>query len=239
MWAFPLAAAMIALVFAAFLVRQFASRRRPFQAVWAVALAMYAAASFAMFLGVLNEWSTAEYRVYWLFGAILNVPFLTMGEIYLLFKRRIITDLVLVALLFLSAFAISQVRTAPLNVDALAQDLPLGRDVFGKAALPYRLAQLYAYPAYFLLVAGCLWSAWRIRGRADLTDRFFGTLGIAGGATIVAIASGVGAGFEVVPLFSVGLALGIAVMFWGFLRVSRPVAAASTMGASRRPVSSP
>ena len=228
MWAFPLAAALIALVFAASLVRQFASRRRPFQAVWAVALAMYAAASFAMFLGVLDGWTTAEYRVYWLFGAILNVPFLMMGELYLLIKRRTITDLLLVILLFLAALATSQVRTASLNVDALMKDLPLGKDVFGHGALPYRLAQLYAYPAYVLLVAGCLWSAWRMRGRVELTERFFGTLGIAAGATIVAIASGVGAGLDVVPLFSVGLALGIAVMFWGFLRVSRPVAASSS-----------
>jgi hypothetical protein len=38
----------------------------------------------------------------------------------------------------------------------------------------------------------------------------------------------VGAGLDVVPLFSVGLALGIAVMFWGFLRVSRPVDASSS-----------
>jgi hypothetical protein len=233
MWAFPLAAALIALVFAASLVRQFVSRRRPFQAVWAVALAMYAAASFAMFLGVLDGWTTGEYRVYWLFGAILNVPFLTMGELYLLIKRRTITDLLLVVLLFLAALATSQVRTASLNVNALMKDLPLGKDVFGQGALPYRLAQLYAYPAYVLLVAGCLWSAWRMRGRADLTERFFGTLGIAAGATIVAIASGVGAGLDVVPLFSVGLALGIAVMFWGFLRVSRPVDASSSTLAPR------
>ena len=233
MWAFPLAAALIALVFAASLVRQFASRRRPFQAVWAVALAMYATASFAMFLGVLDGWTTGEYRVYWLFGAILNVPFLTMGELYLLIKRRMITDLLLVVLLFLAALATSQVRTASLNVDALMKDLPLGKDVFGQGALPYRLAQLYAYPAYVLLVAGCLWSAWRMRGRAELTERFFGTLGIAAGATIVAIASGVGAGLDVVPLFSVGLTLGIAVMFWGFLRVSRPVDASSSTLAPR------
>jgi hypothetical protein len=233
MWAFPLAAALIALVFAASLVRQFASRRRPFQAVWAVALAMYAAASFAMFLGVLDGWTTGEYRVYWLFGAILNVPFLTMGELYLLIKRRTITDLLLVVLLFLAAVATSQVRTASLNGDALMKDLPLGKDVFGHGALPYRLAQLYAYPAYVLLVAGCLWSAYRMRGRAELTERFLGTLGIAAGATIVAIASGVGAGLDVVPLFSVGLALGIAVMFWGFLRVSRPVAAPSSTPARR------
>jgi hypothetical protein len=224
MWVFPLAASLIALAFAALLVRQFVSRRRPYQAAWAAALLMFAAASFAMFLGVLDVWSTAEYRVYWLFGAILNVPFLTMGELYLLIKRRTVADLLLVLLLFASAFATSQVRTAPLHLAALSKDLPLGKDVFGDGTLPYRLAQLYAYPAYVLLVAGCLWSAWRMRGRTDLADRFYGTLGIAAGATIVAIGSGVGAGLDVVPLFSVGLALGIAVMFWGFLRVSRPAA---------------
>ncbi len=59
-----------------------------------------------------------------------------------------------------------------------------------------------------------------MRRKPELRDRFLGTLGIAVGATIVAIGSGVGAGLDVVPVFSVDLALGIAVMFWGFLRAS-------------------
>jgi hypothetical protein len=62
-----------------------------------------------------------------------------------------------------------------------------------------------------------------MRGRPELRNRFLGTLGIAVGATLVAIGSGVGAGLDVVPVFSIGLAAGIAVMFWGFLRASRPV----------------
>jgi hypothetical protein len=49
-----------------------------------------------------------------------------------------------------------------------------------------------------------------------------GTSLIAAGATIVAIGSGIGAGLNVVPVFSVGLLLGIAVMFWGFVLASRP-----------------
>ena len=47
-------------------------------------------------------------------------------------------------------------------------------------------------------------------------------LGIAVGATIVAIGSGIGAAREIVPLFAVSLAAGVAVMFWGFLRTGRP-----------------
>ncbi len=221
MWVFPLAAALIALVFAALLIRQFASRRRPFQATWAAALLMFAAASFAMFLGVRNGWSSAEYRTYWLFGAILNVPFLALGEAYLLTRRKPIADVAFVVVLFLAGFAMSQVRTAPINQAALSTNLPLGKDVFGSGSIAYRLAQLYAYPAYFFLVAGCVWSAWQMRGKPELLDRFTGTLGVAVGATIVAIGSGVGAGFDIVPVFSVGLAAGIAVMFWGFLRASR------------------
>lgn len=221
MWFFPLAAAIVSAAFAALLLRQFAARRRPYQAVWVVALLMYAAASFALFLGVLGDWTTAEYRVYWLFGAVLNVPFLALGELYLLVKSRTVMNVLLVALLFASAFAASRVRTANLDVAALAKDLPLGKDVFAADTLPYRLSQFYAYPAYFLLLGGSVWSAWRMRGRPELRDRAVGTVGIAVGATIVAIGSGVGAGLNVVPLFSIGLALGIAVMFWGFLLASR------------------
>ncbi len=223
MWLFPFGAAVVSLAFAALLGRQFLRKRRPFQAVWTVALLMYAAASFALFLGVLDGWSTGEYRVYWTFGAILNVPWLFLGELYLLVRVRWIDDLLLVVLLFLSAFAIAEVRTAEMATRFLSEDLPLGKDVFGDGSLPYRLAQLYAYPAYVLLVAACVWSAWRMRGRQELRDRFMGTLLIAVGATIVAIGSGIGAGLDVVWVFSVGLLAGISVMFWGFLRASRPM----------------
>jgi hypothetical protein len=38
----------------------------------------------------------------------------------------------------------------------------------------------------------------------------------------------VGAGLDVVPVFSICLALGIAVMFWGFVRASRPPVATTS-----------
>jgi hypothetical protein len=36
------------------------------------------------------------------------------------------------------------------------------------------------------------------------------------------VGSGVGAGFELVWLFSLGLVIGMACMFWGFLRLGSP-----------------
>lgn len=221
MWIFPLAAAAVALAFAALLARQLAARRRAYQAAWAVALLMYAVSSFALFLGALDGWTAGEFRVYWLFGAVLNVPYLFLGELSLLVRRRVAVEVVTVVVIFLTAFAVMKVLNAPIRAGSLSTDLPLGKDVFGDGTMPYRLAQYLAYPAYGLLLAGCLWSARQMRGRPELRDRFVGTLLVAVGATIVAIGSGVGAGLGVVPIFSVGLLGGIAVMFWGFLRVAR------------------
>jgi len=239
MWVFPLAAAIVAVAFAVLVAREFVRRRRPYLAYWTIALLMFAAASFAAFLGILNHWTPAEFRVYWLFGAILNVPFLAAGEVLLLFRRPWVGTAVLLVMLFVTAFAFNVVRTADVSPLALRlHRLPLGKDVFvgcpssvrclvaTQQGTAYRLAQYYSYTAYTILVAGAIWSAFRMRGRPELRDRFLGTLGIAVGATIVAIGSGVGAGLDVVPVFSICLALGIAVMFWGFLRASRTSTAA-------------
>ena len=78
-----------------------------------------------------------------------------------------------------------------------------------------------------MLVGGTLWSAWRMRGRPELKDRFVGTLLIAIGATIIAGFGSTFAAFGKLPLFSVSLLAGIVVMFWGFLRASKPTAVPS------------
>jgi hypothetical protein len=221
---FPLAAALIAAWFAVRLGRRLGERRRPHEGVWTVALVMYALASLAMFYGVVDRWSTGEFRTFWLFGAVLNVPFLFAGELYLLAPRR----LAHVALLILAAagvFAGLEIWRAGMDLGRLASSrLPLGKDVFGDSSMPYRLAQFYSWPAYLLLLGGLVWSAYRMGRQPALRDRAAGTLGIALGATIVAIGSGVGAGFHIVPLFSVSLAVGIAVMYGGFARATRATA---------------
>jgi hypothetical protein len=219
---FPLVASAIAAVFAVMLGARFVRRRRPHEGAWTVALAMYAIASFAMFLGVVRGWEGSDYRLYWVLGAVLNVPFLLLGEVYLLARSKGWAHAFAVLLVLGTAFATIKVSRAPISHPALAGSLPLGKEVFGTHALAYRLAQLYSIPAYFLLLGGLTWSAWQMRGRPELHNRAAGAFGIAAGATLVAVGSGIGAAFHVVPLFSASLAAGIAVMFWSFLVASRP-----------------
>ena len=221
MWVFPLAAAAVALAFAGALARQYLARRRSYQAIWAAALLMYAVASFMVFLGALDGWSAAVFRWYWVLGAVLNVPFLAQGELDLLVKQRPVRWALYCLLAFVTAYTIAVVRTADVSAEALAQELPSGKEVFGAGSAAHRLPQLISIPAYLVLVGGASWSAWRMRGRPELRDRFWGTLLVALGATVIA---GFGSAFaalgELVP-FALALLLGIAVMFWGFLRASR------------------
>ena len=221
MWVFPLAAALVAVLFSAALVRRYAARRQSYEVIWALALLMYAAASLAVAFGVANGWTSGEFRVYWALGAVLNVPFLAQGELDLLIPRRGVRWALYVLLAFITAYTIAVVRTAEIHTAAITQDLPSGKEVFGDGTAAHRLPQVVAIPAYLVLVGGTLWSAWRMRGRPELRDRFWGTLLIAFGATIIA---GFGSAFaalgDLAP-FSISLLVGIAVMFIGFLRATR------------------
>jgi hypothetical protein len=225
--AFPLAATAVSAVFGLHLLIRFGRRRgaNPAEGVWGVAMLMYAAASAALALGVLGAWSSAEFRVYWLFGAVLNVPYLAVGEVYLLARNRWVGHALLVIVLALTAYATLEVRTAPVSASHLGQEFPLGREVFGDGSAPHRLAQYYSYPAYLLLLAGTVWSALRMRGHPDLVSRFNGLLLLAIGATVVAVGSGVGAGLGNFAVFSVSLAAGVVLMYWGFLTATQRRAA--------------
>jgi hypothetical protein len=230
MWVFPLAAGAVALLFAVQLGRQFATRRRPAQLFWALAMLMYGLASLAVVFGAIGGWTRLEFEVFWVLGAVLNVPFLAAGEIDLLVHRPTVTAALWLVLVFVCAYAVATTRTAVFDPSALAQDLPSGKEVFGAGSAAHRLPQLISIPSYLILVGGAIWSAWRMRGRPELRDRFMGTLWIAVGATVIA---GLGSAFAAagnLPIFSLSLLVGIATMYWGFLRASRsrpPAAAAA------------
>ena len=227
MWVFPLVAAVVAFVFAGLLARQFASRRHGYQLVWAIALVMYGVASLAVVAGALNGWSELGFEIYWAFGAVLNVPFLAVGELQLLVRNRGVHLALYLVLVFITAYTFSVLREATLDPAVLAERLPSGKHVFGDGSAAHRLPQLISIPSYLILVGGACWSAWRMRGRPELRDRFIGTLLIAGGATLIA---GFGSAFAALgnlPGLSIALLAGISVMFLGFLRASRPVPAAA------------
>ncbi len=217
----PAAAAVIALVFAVHLLVRSGRRRAWFEAVWGLAMLMFALASGALALGVGDGWSTAEFRIYWLFGAVLNVPYLALGEAYLLIPQRWVSHVLLLLVLGATAWASAEVRTAPLDLEVLRrEEFFTGREVLGEDAPARALAMLYSYAGTGVLVLGILWSAMGMRGRPELRNRFYGVLLIAVGALIVAAGSAFAAAGNFAG-FSLTLAVGVAVMYRGFLTASR------------------
>jgi hypothetical protein len=183
----PILAALISFLFGVHLLVRSGRRRSWAEAVWGVAMLMFAAASTALTLGVLDAWSSAEFRTYWLFGAVLNVPYLGVGELYLLSRRRWIGHLGLVLVLAATAWAAAEVRTAPLDTEVLrTQQFFTGKEVLGAEAPARTLALVYSYAGTAVLVLGILWSAVGIRGRPELRPRLWGVLLIALGALVVA-----------------------------------------------------
>jgi hypothetical protein len=132
---------------------------------------------------------------------------------------HIAIDLLLV---FLVAYSFGVLRNASLDAAALAHRLPSGKNVFGNGSPAHRLPQLISIPSYVILLAGALWSAWKMRGNPKLKDRFVGTFLIVVGASVVA-GGATFAAYGNLPGFCVTLVVGIVVMFVGFLRASRPM----------------
>lgn len=221
MWVLPLLAALVALAFAVRLLITRGRSPRPHELVWSVALAMYGVATFAVVLGTAGGWTEWEFGLFWGLGAVLNVPFLAAGEVLLLFRGPAVRWGVVLLVVFISAFTLAVLRGAGMDPVALMEELPSGKDVFGDGSTAHRLPQYVSYPSYFLLLAGALWSAWRMRGRPELRDRFVGTLLIAAGATVVAGFGSAFAALGMLAAFSASLLVGIAIMFWGFLRATR------------------
>jgi len=236
MGVFPLAAAVVAAVFSLALVRQFQARRRTYQGLWAAALAMYAVASLALFAGVTFGWSPWLYRGYWLFGAVLNVPFLAGGEAELLGKRPWVHRVVVTILAVTTVAAVVVVATAPVAQVAIGGSFPRGAQAFRDGTQALAIARLASYVAYVFLLGGALWSAWTMRGTPSLRARFWGTLLIAFGATIVAGGSAFAATGILIG-FSVTLAAGIAVMYLGFLKASS--SSAPTRDVAAEPAAQP
>ena len=221
MWVFPSVAAAVALAFTVALVRRFLERPKPYLGFWSAALAMYAVASLVVAIGVGSGWSRGTFELYWILGAVLNVPLLAAGELQLLTRSRFVDAAIWIVLAFVVAYTIAVVRGAEMHATALAEQLPSGKEVFGDGTAAHRLPQLISIPSYLILVGGAVWSAWRMRGRRELRDRFVGTLLVVVGASITAVAGSAFAATGMATAFSMALLAGVAVMFAGFLRATR------------------
>ena len=209
----PLLTALVAAVFAWVVLRQYTGHHKTYQLLWAAGFAMFAIAAFAGFLAQSGGATATEYRLFYLFGAILNVAWLGLGTLYLLAPRRW-ADVALVAVALLSLIAGYAVVAAPVDLAAAAA----GHPAYPNGSLARILAGVGSGLGSVVLIGGALWSAWiflrkRHNGRRALANVVIavGVIIVASGGT--AAFSGLGGVLELTNL------VGLAVMFAGFLLI--------------------
>jgi hypothetical protein len=217
-WVLPAVATAASAAFAVAVLRQYAARRRLQQLAWGVALAMFALASLALTVGVAAGWTPLGFKAYYLFGAMLNVPWLALGTVALLAgpaaRRAYVAGLALFT-------AASTVLVAAASVGAA--DLT-GRLPEGKLFLPVPvrvLAVLGNTVGTLIVVGGAVASGLALRHRRHLRARFEGNLLIALGV-LLAAGGGVFAFLDRSDKLALALALGASVMYLGFRRASAP-----------------
>ncbi len=208
--AVSVAAALVALAFACSTFERWLARRRRHELAWSGALALFVVAAAALAAGAGIGWDGPVFRVFYLFGAILNVPFLALGTVYLLGGTRV-GDRVALGLGLAGAFAVGVVVTAPFTAPIPRHTLVQGSHVLG--VLPRVLAGVSSAGGALVILAGAAWSIVRQRRARAVVSNGLIALG-----TLVLGASGVfNSVFDAMSAFAVALLVGITVIFAGFL----------------------
>jgi hypothetical protein len=123
-------AAAVATGFAADLGRSYRVRPRPHAGIWALAMALYAVATWSLFFGLAGGWGTVTFKSFYYFGAIANIPLLAAGSVQLNASPRFARGFTIGVVGFLVLGALS-VLAAPVDGLATAGGVPEGSSVFG------------------------------------------------------------------------------------------------------------
>jgi len=211
----PVFAAVVALVCACFLGRRATVQPRPENVVWTIAFAAFAIAAGAEVVGSAIGWNDSLVRIYYVTGAVLVVGILALGELYLLFPGRVPAIVPGLGILT-CAVALTAVWNAQIDHSRLQTEgwNALVRDPFLVA-----LAVTINAGGTLVLVAGTLFSAWRIYASKGSRQRALGCALIAGGALIVAT-GGTLTRFGNREYLYLAMALGVAIIFVGVVLAS-------------------
>jgi hypothetical protein len=229
------AATLLSTAFALSTFERWLDRRRRYELAWTVALVLFAAGSAALWAGAALGWSDLAFRLFYLFGAVVNVPVLALGTVLLLASARAGRWATTGVLLF-AGFGAGVVLAAPLTRPIAGTSLPQGSDVFGP--LPRALAAVGSAGGAMVVLGGAVWSAVRLARRHAPGTRglVVGNALIAAGTLVLGAGGILNSAVDAMDAFSISLVAGIALVFAGFVVASaRPAvrAAGSRPGAPR------
>jgi hypothetical protein len=203
------AASVVAFAFALATFERWVARRRPQELAWSVALLLFTLGALSLWVGASLGWDEWSFRLFYLFGAIANVPVLALGSLYLLDRR--VGHVTAVVLAIGLGFAAGVMAITPVgSIDAT--ELPQGSDVL--VALPRVLAAACSAGGALTVFVVAVLSVFR-------RQRVLGNALIALGTIVLSTSGLLNSVLGEMDAFAVTLTIGIAVLFAGFLAASR------------------
>ena len=204
---FPILATLVAATFSVATWRASGDRGAALR-VWSVALAQFAVGAGALAWGTAFGWTPTVYRIFYVFGAVLNVGWLGLGTLWLVWYRSAAVAMTIV-LATVSLGVIWYVATTSLVPGAaFGANLPRASEVM--PVLARNLSRWFSISGSVVVLAGLGMSIALRRNASGLAL-------LASGVVVAGVASELArAGY--VTVFSVGLAAGIALMYAGFVR---------------------
>jgi hypothetical protein len=106
-------------------------------------MTMFAAATWALFIGVTSGWTGPVYRTFFLLGAVLNIPFLALGSMFLVVGKRS-GHVMTITLGAFTAFAVTLTLTVPFQ-----HPLPDG-------GIPHDMFETGFGPRLFAIIGGAV-----------------------------------------------------------------------------------
>ena len=222
--ALAVAAAMVALAFAGSTFERWLVRHRPQDLSWSISLVMFFIGSAALAYGATAGWNGVAFRVFYAFGAIINVPFLAAGQLQLQLKAHR-SSAILWTVSVLSALSVGIVFAAPFTAPVEGLDLPRGKEVFPLgprlfAGLGSGISALIVFAGTAVGVVGIL-RAKRAGAQIPAAGRRAAGLGLLALGTATLSMSGLlNARLGEMRAFSVTLTVGVVILFSGFLLAS-------------------
>ena len=87
---------------------------------WLIGFALFSVAELALWYGAANGWTSAAFRIYYLAGGILVVPYLAVGELLLIAPGRRFTRLAVATMLWVTFASTAAVIAADVDAAKLA-----------------------------------------------------------------------------------------------------------------------
>jgi hypothetical protein len=214
------AATGIASLFAEATLVRYTQRRTPHLAAWTIALAMFALAAVTLALGTSSGWDRGTFRVFYLLGAVLNVPWLALGTLALLLDATAVRRARAVVVFF-TGLSIGVLVSAPMD-RVHGSSIPVGKEVFD--AFPRVLAAIGSGAGAVVIIGGAVLSAVRYARNRRTSDgaRLFGANVLIALGTLVLSSGGLVQGIVGHDeAFTLSLTIGITVIYAGFLVAER------------------